>query len=90
MNYKHFLYIYTTALLAIIFIIQGYDITEIFAVNDSVKLDNTGLSNTYSDQVAYSGIYVLSILIYKILKKLYVKYIKPRRMKNNEPTDNQV
>jgi len=45
---------------------------------------------TYDDPVTSSGIYVLSFVIYKILKKLYVKYIKPKRMKNSKPSENQI
>lgn len=85
-NYKQFLY-FSTALLAIIFINQ---VTEIGLTNDAVSLSNNEFINTYNDPVSSSGIYVLSVVIYKILKKLYIKYIKPKRMKKSEPSENQI
>lgn len=85
-NYKQFLY-FSTALLAIIFINQ---VTEIGLANDAVSLSNNEFINTYNDPVSSSGIYVLSVVIYKILKKLYIKYIKPKRMKKSEPSENQI
>lgn len=84
MLFKKNLFLVTTLLIALMFIYQALLDKPELSTNPEIYY-----LNTYENTVSVSGVYVLSVVIYKIAKKIYVKYIKPRRMKN-KATENQL